>query len=265
MAVLNSAARSPLSLRRPDGPAEPLHRREPRSDHLVGGAPPPPGGLCVPIYRGRGRLNVLWARSGRAVARGSNLRRSHPAWREAGRSADSGANKIRAGDQYEGCQGDRIDHPARISTARRRGDRIATILLRCICPLLAQSRPTGGLYYFVRFQGEADMHDRLPLTSLSAIDPEQTSNDVRSPRCLRRLYNDTARETRSNPGGIANRRTGNGKCHRKIAPGFRTGKNEPAAAHSELEPRGSRGGRDSAGSQGRGQAARGPLRQPHLL
>jgi hypothetical protein len=38
-----------------------------------------------------------------------------------------------------------------------------------------------GLYYFVRFQGEADMHDRLPLTSLSAIDPEQTSNDVRSP------------------------------------------------------------------------------------
>src|SRR6516165_2904059 len=71
--------------------------------------------------------------------------------------------------------------------------------------------------------------------AMSAADSEQTSNDVRSPRCLRRLYNDTAREARSNPGGIPNRRTGNGKCHRKIAPGFRTGKNEPAAAHSELE------------------------------
>src|SRR5215831_15621294 len=99
----------------------------------------------------------------------------------------------------------------------------------------------------------------------ATFDPEQTSNDVRSLRCLRRLYNDTVREAPSNPGGLPNRRTGNGKCHRKIAPGFRTGKNEPAAAHSELEPRGSRGGWDGAGSQGRGQAARGPLRQPHLL
>src|SRR5258708_32061784 len=34
---------------------------------------------------------------------------------------------------------------------------------------------------------------------MSADDPEQTSNDVRSPRCLRRLYNDTAREARSIP------------------------------------------------------------------
>src|SRR5262249_9362660 len=113
--------------------------------------------------------------------------------------------------------------------------------------------------------GVKDMHDRMASSASVESDPEQTSNDVRSPRCLRRLYNDTAREGRSNPGGIPNRRTGNGKCHRKIAPGFRTGKNEPAAAHSELEPRGSRGGRDSAGSQGRGQAARGPLGQPHLL
>src|SRR5262249_39544395 len=109
------------------------------------------------------------------------------------------------------------------------------------------------------------MNGRVAGSISTADDPEQTSNDVRSPRCLRRLYNDTAREARSNPGGIPNRRTGNGKCHRKIAPGFRTGKNEPPAADSELEPRGSGGGRVSAGSQGRGQAARGPLRQSHLL
>src|SRR6516164_7196665 len=100
------------------------------------------------------------------------------------------------------------------------------------------------------------MNGRVAGSISTADDQEQTSNDVRSPRCLPRLYNDTAREARSNPGGIPNWRTGNGKCHRKTAPGFRTGKNEPAAAHSELEPRGSRGG---------GQAARGPLRQPHLL
>src|SRR5262249_22271815 len=100
---------------------------------------------------------------------------------------------------------------------------------------------------FVRFAGKADMGSRSDLVASAANDPEQISNDVRSPRCLRRLYNDTAGSS-IEPGGIPNRRTGNGKCHRKIAPGFRTGKNEPAAAHSELEPRGSRGGRDSAGS-----------------
>ena len=38
--------------------------------------------------------------------------------------------------------------------------------------------------------------------------------------------------------------------------------NEPAAAHSELNPRGSSGGRDGAGSAGCGQVARGPIRQP---
>src|SRR5262249_55436958 len=98
---------------------------------------------------------------------------------------------------------------------------------------------------------------------MTGRDPELTS--VRSPCCLRRLYNDTAREARSNPGGIANRTTGNGKCHGKMTYVFRTSKNKPEAAISELEPRGSRGGRDGARSQGRGQAARGPLRQPHLL
>src|SRR5262245_16951363 len=60
-----------------------------------------------------------------------------------------------------------------------------------------------------------------------------------APHAPRRLYNDTAREARSNPGEIPNRRTGNAKRHLKIAPGFRTGKNEPAAAHSELKHRGS--------------------------
>src|SRR5207237_628243 len=79
------------------------------------------------------------------------------------------------------------------------------------------------------------------------------------------IYLTPSREARSNPGGLPNRRTGNGKCHRKIAPGFRTGKDEPAAAHSELKCGGSSGGGDGVGSQCREQAARGPLRQPHLL
>src|SRR2546425_5412299 len=69
------------------------------------------------------------------------------------------------------------------------------------------------------------------------------------------------REARSNPGRLPNRRTGNGKCHRKITPGLRTGEDEPAATYSELERGGSGGGRDGAGNQSRGQAARSPLRQ----
>ena len=97
------------------------------------------------------------------------------------------------------------------------------------------------------------MGSRSDLVASDANDPEQTSNDVRSPGCLRRLYNDTTGKARSNPGEIPNRRTGNGKCHRKIAPGFRTGKNEPAAAHSELEPRGSRGGRIAPAARAAGK------------
>src|SRR6478672_1723365 len=37
---------------------------------------------------------------------------------------------------------------------------------------------------------------RTSMRVLRILDPEQTSNDVRSPRCLRRLYNVTAREAR---------------------------------------------------------------------
>src|SRR5258707_6610073 len=53
-----------------------------------------------------------------------DLRRSHLAGREAGRSAGPGANQVRASDQPQDCQGDRLTHPAGISAARRRGDRM---------------------------------------------------------------------------------------------------------------------------------------------
>src|SRR5258707_4652565 len=43
------------------------------------------------------------------------------------------------------------------------------------------------------------------------------------------------------PARISKREEGNGKCYRKIGPGFRTGKNEPAATRSELKHRGSSG------------------------
>src|SRR5262249_28840351 len=66
-------------------------------------------------------------------------------------------------------------------------------------------------------------------------------------------------------GGLPNRRTGDGERYRKIGPGFRTGENEPAAAHQELKLHGGSGGRDRTGNSGCSQAARGPLRQPHLL
>ena len=62
--------------------------------------------------------------SDRSMARGGNLRRSHPAGREAGRTSGSGADQVRAGDQPEDREGDRVEHPACISAPRRRGDRI---------------------------------------------------------------------------------------------------------------------------------------------
>src|SRR5262245_42687031 len=53
-----------------------------------------------------------------------DLCRSHFAGREAGRSAGAGANQVRASDQPQDCQGDRLTNPAGISAARRRGDRM---------------------------------------------------------------------------------------------------------------------------------------------
>src|SRR5262245_232724 len=53
-----------------------------------------------------------------------DLCRSRPAGRETGRSAGSGANQVRASGQPQDRQSDRLTHPAGISAARRRGDRM---------------------------------------------------------------------------------------------------------------------------------------------
>src|SRR5262249_54450421 len=44
--------------------------------------------------------------------------------REAGRSSGTGADQVRAGNQSQSRQGDRIEHPANIVAPRRRGDRV---------------------------------------------------------------------------------------------------------------------------------------------
>src|SRR5262249_46351884 len=49
---------------------------------------------------------------------------SHSARREAGRSPGTGADQVRAGNQSQSRQGDRIEHPANIVAPRRRGDRV---------------------------------------------------------------------------------------------------------------------------------------------
>src|ERR1700720_2740876 len=56
-----------------------------------------------------------------------------------------------------------------------------------------------------------------------------------------------------------------GTDHRKVASGLRTRKDEPPSAHQESKHSGGGSGRDGVGGPGRGHAARGPLRQPHLL
>src|SRR6516162_8693884 len=58
------------------------------------------------------------------MARGGNLCRPHPAGREARRTAGSGADQVRAGGQPQDREGDWGAHPASISAARRRGDRV---------------------------------------------------------------------------------------------------------------------------------------------
>src|SRR5262249_11086070 len=55
-------------------------------------------------------------------ARHRDLSGSHPAGRQARRSAGAGTNQVRANDQPQDGQGDRLTHPAGISSARRRGD-----------------------------------------------------------------------------------------------------------------------------------------------
>src|SRR5262249_19540950 len=88
------------------------------------GAASPAGDLSVPLFRYRGWTDVLRDRSDRPMARRRDLCGSHPAGREAGRSASPGANQVRASDQPQDGQGDRLTHPAGISSACRRGDRV---------------------------------------------------------------------------------------------------------------------------------------------
>src|SRR5262249_34980511 len=58
------------------------------------------------------------------MAGGGNLCRPHPAGREARRTASSGADQVRVGGQPQDREGDWGAHPASISAARRRGDRM---------------------------------------------------------------------------------------------------------------------------------------------
>src|SRR5262249_44238824 len=100
------------------------HRGEAWIDHHIGGAVSLAGNLSVSSFRSGGRPDLLRLRSGRFVARGGNLRRSHPAGREAGRTSSSSADQVRTGGQPQDRGGARVEHPACISTPRRRGDRM---------------------------------------------------------------------------------------------------------------------------------------------
>jgi len=67
----------------------------------------------------------------------SRVRRPHPQGREAGRPAGAGANQVRTGHQSQDCQGAQSHCASYAARPRRRGDRIALFVLRCIRSLLA--------------------------------------------------------------------------------------------------------------------------------
>ena len=72
-----------------------------------------------------------------SLARSGNLRRSHPARARSRAICRFSADQVRAGRQPQDREGAWVDHPACISAARRRGDRIGADLLHCICRLVA--------------------------------------------------------------------------------------------------------------------------------
>jgi putative tryptophan/tyrosine transport system substrate-binding protein len=96
-----------------------VRERPSRAGHIGGGPKQRTGGLFGILLCQRRRFTLIWNRPGRQLASRRRLCRSHPARREAGRSAGAVSHKIRDGRKSEDRQGARACR-APIDPAARR-------------------------------------------------------------------------------------------------------------------------------------------------
>jgi hypothetical protein len=81
--------------------------------------------------------------------------------------------EINVGDELQDHQGSWSCFAGEVACPRRRGDRIATLSLRCVRTRLAQSGHPKTSAHLSAFEGEADMGRRIVPIISAAFDPKR--------------------------------------------------------------------------------------------
>src|SRR5262249_15029476 len=100
--------------------------------------------------------------------------------REARRSASADTDQVRARDQSQDGESARPRRAADAARPRRRGDRIAGLLLRRVKTRLAQSRLSEMSVYLSVCGGKADRGRRIVPIISDANDPKRTWRGLKS-------------------------------------------------------------------------------------
>ena len=94
----------------------------------------------------RARVDELRQRPRRCLSPRRNLRSTPAQGRSAARSASDAVHQGRVRRQCGSLKGARPRHPIHAARARRRGNRISAILLRCMSPRLLSHMPSGAAW-----------------------------------------------------------------------------------------------------------------------
>src|SRR5262249_26413716 len=133
-----------------------------RLDHHTRGPAWITRGLPGPALRCGRRSRLLRARFDQSVSARRGLRRSHPQWGEARRSAGAESDPVRARDETDDCEGARPHRAADAARPRRRGDRMKR---RAFIALLGG----GGMAARGTRAADGDAGDRLAHRPLAHI------------------------------------------------------------------------------------------------